>query len=54
MALKTTNSIELANADPRSALIGDRPHLIHEWQKAPEIWNVIKDDLDNDVASLNI
>lgn len=47
-ALKTTNSIELANADPRSALIGDTPHLIDEWQKAPEIWNVIKDDLDND------
>ncbi len=47
-ALKTTNSIELARADPKSALIGDNPHLIDEWQKAPEIWNVIKDDLDND------
>lgn len=47
-ALKTTNSIELAKADPKSALIGDNPHLIDEWQKAPEIWNVIKDDLDSD------
>ena len=47
-ALKTTNSIELAKSDPRSALFGDRPHLIDEWQKAPEIWNVIKDDLDSD------
>ena len=47
-ALKTTNSIELAKADPKSALIGANPHLIDEWQKAPEIWNVIKDDLDSD------
>ena len=47
-ALKTTNSIELAKADPKSALIGAKPHLIDEWQKAPEIWNVIKDDLDSD------
>ena len=31
-ALKTTNSIELAKADPKSALIGDNPHLIDEWQ----------------------
>ncbi len=47
-ALKTTNSIELATADPKSALVGDKPHLIDEWQKAPEIWNIIKDDLDSD------
>ena len=47
-ALKTTNSIELAKADPKSSLVGSRPHLIDEWQKAPEIWNVIKDDLDSD------
>lgn len=47
-ALKTTNAIELARTDPKSALIGDKPHLIDEWQKAPEIWNIIKDDLDFD------
>ena len=46
-ALKTSNSIELAKADPRSALVGEKPHLIDEWQKAPEIWNIIKDDLDS-------
>lgn len=44
--LKTTNSINLALADPVSTLKGDNPHLIDEWQKAPEIWNLIKDDLD--------
>ncbi len=46
--LKTTNAIELALADPRSALFGANPHLIDEWQKAPEIWNEIKNDLDED------
>ena len=46
--LKTTNAIELALADPHSALFGETPHLIDEWQKAPEIWNEIKNDLDED------
>ena len=46
--LKTSNSIELARSDPRSALLGKTPHLIDEWQKAPDIWNEIKNDLDED------
>ena len=46
--LKTNNAIELASADPRSALSGDIPHLIDEWQKVPEIWNEIKNDLDDE------
>jgi len=45
--LNNTNSIELARSDPKSALDGETPHLIDEWQKAPEIWNEIKNDLDN-------
>ena len=48
VALKTTNVIKLANSDPRSVLVGKNPRLIDEWQKAPELWNVIKDDLDQD------
>lgn len=46
--LKTTSAINLALSDPRSALQGNNPHLIDEWQKAPEIWNEIKSDLDED------
>lgn len=46
LALKTSNSIAVAKSDPASTLEGDKPRLIDEWQKAPEIWNVIKDDLD--------
>ena len=48
IALKTTNVIELVKSDPKIALIGENPHLIDEWQKAPELWNLIKDDLDKD------
>lgn len=47
-ALKTTNVIDLAKSDPKSTLVGRTPHLIDEWQKVPEIWNLIKDDLDKD------
>ncbi len=48
IALKTDNAIKLAKADPGSALLGEYPHLIDEWQKAPEIWNEIKNDLDKE------
>lgn len=44
--LKTSNAIALIQADPALALIGDSPHLIDEWQKVPEIWNLIRDKLD--------
>lgn len=47
-SLKDSKIIALANSDPSFALKGERPHLIDEWQKAPEIWNEIKNDLDND------
>ena len=47
-ALKTIDTIRFAQADPKGALIGDNPHLIDEWQKVPEIWDLIKDDLDKD------
>ncbi len=46
--LKTQNDIDVAKADPKSALKGETPHLIDEWQKSPDIWNQIKKDLDND------
>ena len=46
--LKTQNDIEVAKTDPKSALKGEIPHLIDEWQKSPDIWNQIKKDLDDD------
>ena len=47
-ALKTENDVKLASMDPKSALKGETPHLIDEWQKVPDIWNQIKNDLDNE------
>lgn len=36
--------------NPKAMLVGDKPRLIDEWQKAPDIWNYIKDDLDFDYS----
>ena len=46
--LNTKQSIAMARLNPKGVLIGEQPRLIDEWQKAPDIWNHIKDDLDFD------
>ena len=46
--LNTKQSIMMARMDPMGVLEGDKPRLIDEWQKAPDIWNCVKDDLDFD------
>lgn len=46
--LNTTSTINNTKLNPKLALIGDNPHLIDEWQKAPDIWNYVKEDLDID------
>lgn len=48
--LNTTNVITMTRLDPHSALEGDKPRLIDEWQKVPDIWNQVKDDLDQDYS----
>lgn len=44
--LNTKQAITMARMNPKGALAGDKPRLIDEWQKAPDIWNQVKDDLD--------
>ncbi len=44
--LNTKQTIAMARMDPRGILYGENPRLIDEWQKAPDIWNQVKDDLD--------
>lgn len=46
--LNTKQAIMMARMDPKGALAGEKPRLIDEWQKAPDIWNNVKDDLDFD------
>lgn len=44
--LNTKQAIAMARMNPKAVLKGECPRLIDEWQKAPDIWNQIKDDLD--------
>lgn len=46
--LNTRQSIAMARLNPKGALDGEEPRLIDEWQMAPDIWNQIKDALDQD------
>ena len=46
--LNTKQSIALAKLDPKSVLIGESPRLIDEWQTVPDIWNCVKDNLDEE------
>ncbi len=46
--LNTLQTINLARMNPREVLKGETPRLIDEWQKAPDVWNQVKDDLDFD------
>lgn len=44
--LNTNQVISLVSMNPRQALAGEHPRLIDEWQKVPDIWNCVKEDLD--------
>lgn len=47
-SLISASIIERTKADPLSALAGDRPRLIDEWQKVPELWDLIRADIDRE------
>lgn len=46
--LNTKDVIALARLDAESALEGEAPRLIDEWQTVPDIWNQVKNNLDSD------
>ena len=48
--LNTRQTIELAKMDPKGVLVGEKPRLIDEWQAVPDIWNQVKDSLDNEYS----
>ena len=39
-------SIALARDDPSAMLIGDKPHVIDEWQRVPAIWDTVRHHVD--------
>jgi len=46
--LNTKQAITMARMNPKAVLNGEKTRLIDEWQKVPDIWNQVKDDLDFD------
>lgn len=39
-------TIALAEHDPLSLLAGETPRLVDEWQLAPDLWNVLRHEID--------
>ena len=40
------SELDLAIADPQMMLLGERPHLIDEWQEVPRIWDAVRRKVD--------
>lgn len=43
-----SNNLDAARADPSLMLLGERPHVIDEWQLAPAIWDEVRHQVDDD------
>lgn len=39
-------NMALAHDDPSAMLIGDKPHVIDEWQRVPAIWDTVRHEVD--------
>jgi len=46
--LSTLQAIRMARLNPTAVLEGEKPRLIDEWQKASDLWNQVREDLDKD------
>lgn len=44
--LDDDNVRAMAEDDPRLALLGERPHVIDEWQRVPAIWDAVRSGVD--------
>ena len=44
--LTDRNNRDLAEIDPETALKGEEPHAIDEWQVVPEIWDAVRHEVD--------
>lgn len=47
LAAYVDRNVELAEADPMLILMGDRPHVIDEWQLVPRIWDAVRREVDS-------
>lgn len=44
--LSTESAIALARMEPRATLDGEKPRLIDEWQAVPQIWDEVRNYID--------
>lgn len=44
--LSTESAINLARMEPRAVLEGEKPRLIDEWQTVPQIWDEVRNYID--------
>lgn len=42
------DNVPLAQADPTLMMLGERPHVIDEWQLAPHIWDAVRRSVDRE------
>lgn len=42
------DDLDLARADPSLMTLGERPHVIDEWQLAPRIWDAVRRGVDRE------
>ncbi|WP_223847676.1 AAA family ATPase [Bifidobacterium callitrichos] len=42
------SNLDVARADPSLMLIGERPHVIDEWQLVPDIWDEVRHGVDDE------
>lgn len=42
------NNLAVARADPSLMLLGERPHVIDEWQLVPAIWDEVRHQVDDE------
>ncbi len=40
-------NLDIVTADPSFALLGERPHVIDEWQRVPAVWDVVRHAVDD-------
>lgn len=47
VSLYSEQAAELARIDPTAVLMGERPHLIDEWQEVPSVWDAVRHAIDD-------
>lgn len=47
VSLDRRQTRQLAEIDPEAVLVGDRPHVVDEWQRVPEIWDLVRNRVDD-------